>query len=219
MPRRLAVLVLAASVLAGAPAQAQGPAGFGGLFGHPAPPPPPTFVYRGWRIDISNPGRGVHPDMAAKRIEAQLDIVERAAPAPQVLAFMQGVPIIADPAEATEPGVYMRGHGVLLRVKRLDPKKPQALRQLLYAFQDQRLPGGYANPVVARARQEAMARRVWPQTAAMLHSDPDFFAFTASAYLAGAITREPYNRANLRATQPGYYRWLAGVFDGGRPRG
>jgi hypothetical protein len=52
----------------------------------------------------------------------------------------------------------------------------------------------------------------------MLRDDPDYFALTASAYLYGAITREPYTRANLRKTQPDAYQWLANLFDDGKGR-
>ena len=158
-------------------------------------------------------------DVVVKRIDAQLDLVAKADVRPDVLAYMRTVPIIGDASPGTEPGRYVRGQGVLLRVRLLDPKKPMVLRQLLYAYQDQKLPGGFANPDVARFRREAVARKAWPQTAAMLQSDPDYFAYTATAYLAGAITREPYNRANLRKTQPAYYDWLGKVLDGGKARG
>ena len=36
--------------------------------------------------------------------------------------------------------------------------------------------------------------------------------------LVGATTREPYTRAHLAKTQPGYYQWLAKLFDGGAAR-
>ena len=221
MGRRPAVIALAALLIAGtapsAPAAFAAPM-FGPFFGigRRAPPASLMFTYRGWRVDASR--AGTRPEVAIKRIEAQLDLVARAGMKTDILTFMRGVPIIADPSPGLEPGRYVRGRGVFMRVKLLDAKKPMILRQLLYAYQDQRLPGGFGNADVARFRREAIARKAWPQTAAMLQTDPDYFAFTASAYLAGTITREPYNRANLRKTQPYYYQWLAQLLDGGRPR-
>ncbi len=209
--------VLAALALAATGAGA-GPM-FGGLFGlgRHAPPPGLTYTYRGWRVDASRL-RAMKPEVVVKRIDAQLDLVAKTGVRPDALAYMRTVPIIGDGSPGTEPGRYVRGQGVLVRVKLLDPKKPMVLRQLLYAYLDQKLPGGFANPDVARFRREAVARKAWPRTAAMLQSDPDYFAYTATAYLAGAITREPYNRANLRKTQPYYYDWLGKVLDGGAPR-
>ena len=211
----LAVLVLAAA----APGMAASSA-FGGFFGlgRRSPPPSLTFTYRGWRVDASRAGQAMRPEAVIKRIDAQLDLVAKTGPRDDVLGYMRTIPIIADPSPGTEPGRYVRGRGVYVRVKLLDPKKPMVLRQLLYAYLDQKLPGGFANPDVTRFRREAIARKAWPQTAAMLQTDPDYFAFTATAYLNGAITREPYNRANLRKTQPYYYQWLGKVLDGGTPR-
>ena len=227
MGRRLLAIAAGALALAAvltasagaAPGESAAPV-FGGLFGlgPPAPAPSLVFTYRGWRVDASR-ARTQKPDVVVKRIEAQLDLVAKTGVRGDVLAFMRAVPIVADPSPGTEPGRYTRGRGVLVRVRLLDPKKPMVLRQLLYAYHDQKLPGGFANPDVARFRREAIARKAWPQTAAMLQNDPDYFAYTATAYLVGAITREPYNRANLRKTQPYYYQWLGNVLDGGKARG
>ena len=216
-------IALGAAILAAALASgghvAGAATGFDGLFGlgRHAPPPSLIFSYRGWRVDASRDG-GMKPETAVKRIKAQLDLVARTGGRPEIQAFMRTTPIIADPSIGPDPGVYVRGRGVVVRVRLLDPKKPMVLRQLLYAYLDQKLPGGFANPEVARFRQEAIARKAWPRTAAMLQNDADYFAFTATAYLTGAITREPYNRANLRKTQPYYYQWLGRVLDGGRAR-
>ena len=119
------------------------------------------------------------------------------------------------------PGRYTWRDRKIMRAgpKRLDAKRPaHAARQLLLAHQDQRLPGGFANPDVARFRQGITDRHVWPKTAIMLENNGEFFAVTASAYLYGDITREPYTRADLKKTQPDYYQWLANLFDDGRPR-
>jgi hypothetical protein len=131
---------------------------------------------------------------------------------------MRTIPIIGVGPAVPEPGRYTPGKGVFIRAKGLDDKHPVLLRQLLYAFEDQRLPGGFANPVAARLRAEAEAKHDWPKDATMLRSGADYFALTASAYLCGAITSEPYTRAELKRTQPDAGQWLAEIFDGGKPR-
>ena len=224
MGRRAAAIALVVTLLAGVaatPPTANAAPVFEAFFGigRHAPPPSLVYSYRGWRVDASRAGQTMKSEAIVKRIDAQLDLVAKTGVRDDVLTFMRGQPIVADPSAGTEPARYLRGRGVLVRVKLLDPRKPMVLRQLLYAYLDQRLPGGFANPDVARFRREAIARKAWPQTAAMLQSDPDYFTYTATAYLTGAITREPYNRANLRKTQPYYYQWLARVLDvAGRPR-
>jgi hypothetical protein len=217
MFRRQALIGIAAATLAGALAPSAKAGLLGPLFA-PRPEPSLVFSYRGWRVDASPALKGQRPMVTVRKLKTQIDIVEQAGLSPAVLAFMRAIPITATPPTAPDPGRYVPGKGVFIRAKGLDDKRPTLLRQLLYAYQHQQLPGGFANPVVERLRAEAAAKHVWPKDATMLRSGADYFAMTASAYLYGAITSEPYTRADLKRTQPDAYQWLAGVFDGGRPR-
>ena len=224
MTRRIALIafalwVLASGGLAVAAAQASptAPAFLTPLFGDRRPQPSLVFSYHGWRVNAARTARIQKPATTVRAIKTQLDIVEHVGLSPKVLAFMRSVPVTGTPGSGPEPGLYARGRGVSVHVKSLDDKRPIILRQLLYAYQDQVLPGGFANPDVTRFRQDAAGKHVWPMTATMLKDDPDYFAMTASAFLYGTITREPYTRADLLKTQPEAYRWLAGLF--GTPRG
>jgi hypothetical protein len=223
MTRRIAVIVLAclgqASLGLGVQAAPVPHVGLlPRLFASPRPPPSLMFTYHGWRIDASRAAKAQGAAKTVKLIEAQLDIVEHVGLQPKALDLLRTIPILGDMDRGPEPGRYVRGRGVFVRVKGLDPKRPVVLRQLLYAYQDRALPGGYANPDVARFRREAADKHVWPLTATMLADDADYFAMTATVYLYGAITREPYTRADLAKTQPDAYQWLANLFDGGRAR-
>lgn len=184
------------------------------------PPPSLAFAYDGFQVDASQAPKGVAPDKAIRQIKAQIDLVDHVGLKPEVIAFMRSTPIRADPAKPNAPGEsahYEPGRGVLVRISRLNPKKPILLEGMLEAYHAERIaPAAAAD--VTRFRSEADARHVWPKTAMMLQSDRSYFALTASAYLHGEITREPYSRANLRQTQPRYYRWLAMFFDDGRAR-
>jgi hypothetical protein len=184
---------------------------------HPRPAPPLVFAYHGWKVDASRSARGQPADKTVRAVEAQLDLVEHIGLKPDVLTLMRATPIIvvADNREAVS---YTRASGVVLNARKLEPRKPVALLGLLQAYLDRGLPGGLANPDIDRFRREAQAAHVWPINALMLRSNGDFFALTAGTYLLGATTREPYTRAHLQKTQPGYYQWLAGLFDGGLAR-
>jgi hypothetical protein len=183
----------------------------------PRPAPPLVFAYHGWKVDASRSARGQAADKTVRAVQAQLDLVERGGLKPDVLTLMRSVPILVV-ADNRETVSYTRTFGVVLNARRLDPKKPAALLGLLQAWLDRGLPGGLSNPDIDRYRREAMGAHVWPKTALMLQSNGDFFAMTAGAYLVGATTREPYTRAHLLKTQPGYYQWLARLFDGGVAR-
>ena len=226
MSRRYAVIALIAAGLCVGMLGLDAPAGAAPtpLFGVPlfAPrvaPPSLVFVYRGWSVRAGAAARTQRPDKTVRAIKAQIDIVEQLHLKPQVLNAWRALPIYADPSIGREVGRYTVDHTILLRVKRLDAKRPSLLHALLLAYQDHSLPAGFANPDIARFRAQIADRHVWPKTAVMLDNNGEFFAETASAYLCGEITREPYTRADLKKTQPDYYQWLANLFDDGRPRG
>lgn len=222
MSRRNAVIALiAAGLLTTGVAASANPTPFLGvpLFGPKRPVPSLDFSYRGWQVRADAVARTQPADKTIRAIKAQIDIVEQLRLKPEMLESLRTLPIYADPTLGREVGRYTGDRRILLRVKRLDPKHPALLHALLLAYQDRRLPGGFANADVARYRQQITGRRVWPKTAIMLENNGEFFAETASAYLFGEITREPYTRTDLKKTQPDYYQWLADRFDDGRPRG
>ena len=217
MFRRLALIAIAAAMVTGALASPAEAGLLGPLF-TAKPQPSLVFVYRGWRVDASRAVKGERPVVTVRKLEAQIDLVEHVGLSPQVLTFMRTIPIIGAAPNTVDPGRYVPGKGIFIKAKGLDDKRPVLLRQLLYAYENQQLPGGFANPTAERLRTQAIAKHVWPKDATMLRNGADYFAMTASAYLYGAITSEPYTRADLKRTQPDAYRWLADVFDAGRPR-
>ena len=222
MSRRYAVICLvAAGFFIGGLEVAAAPAPFFGapLFGARHPQPSLDFDYRGWRVRADAAARQQPSAKTVAAIKAQIDIVEQLRLKPPIIEALRAQPIYADASIGREVGRYSAERRILLRVKRLDAKRPSLLHALLLAYQDQKIPGGFANPDVARYRQQILTRHIWPKTAIMLQNNGEFFAVTASAYLYGEITREPYTRADLKKTQPDYYRWLARLFDDGRPRG
>jgi len=218
-----AISLLAALALFGAaPTQAAAPA-----FSAPAlfdllphkPQPSLVFAYDGFQVDASGARRTQSPEKTVLAVKAQIDLVERVRLKPDILAFMRTVPIKADPTKTGDPVRYAAGQGVLLKVKRLEPKKALLLAGLLEAYHDQKLNAVPAGADVNRFLVQAQTAHKWPKSAMMLQSDADYFGLTASTYLWGASTREPYSRQKLRQTQPDYYRWLAQMFDDGHARG
>jgi len=179
---------------------------------------PLIFDYRGFHVDLSG-GRGAMAD--AKMIDAvkrQIDIVEQVKLKPQVIAFMRTVKVWANPKRTgLGPGHYSHATGVDLQMDQLEPKKPILLHELLHAFHDPQLPGGFANQDVERFYDRGSAAG-WPGDSYMMSNAHEFFAVTASVYLYGDIPRPPESRKQLRDKQPQYYQWLADLFDDGKAR-
>jgi hypothetical protein len=206
-----------------APSAVAGPPHFAPRFlfalGPHRPPVNLVFDYGGFHVDASAARRLQSPDLTVRAVQRQIDLVDHVGLSPSMLGQMRAQRIFADPTAQGEAAAYQPGRGVLIKIKRLDAKKPVLLVGLLKAYHDQYLATGDAGRDIADFRAEAARDHVWPKTALMLQSDTDYFALTGAAYLYGAITREPYSRADLRQTQPRYARWLAMLFDDGRPRG
>ncbi|MBB2698230.1 hypothetical protein EFD56_11745 [Rhizobium phaseoli] len=178
---------------------------------------PLIFSYHGWQVDLTN-ARGAESDKEmVAAVKRQLDIVEHVDLNPDILAFMRTIRIWANPAAAGfGPGHYSHKTGIDLRVKSLDPDKPIILHELLHAYNDRMLPGGFDNPDIREFFDNG--RELWPTDSYMMSNSHEFFAVTASVYLFGDIERPPHSRNELRKNQPRYYQWLATLFDGGRPR-
>lgn len=176
------------------------------------------FDYRGFHVDLSG-ARGTMPDdTMIAAVKRQIDIVEQVRLKPQVLAFMQTIKIWAQPEETrTGPGHYAHATGIDLRMPQLDFNKPILLHELLHAYQDQQLPGGFNNENIATFYHRGHAAG-WPANSYMMSNSREFFAVTASVYLFGDIPRPPESREQLRARQPQYYQWLADLFDDGKQR-
>jgi hypothetical protein len=187
------------------------------VLAHTAAADPLVFSYHGWQVDLTN-AKGAESDQKmVAAVKRQLDIVERAGLKPQVLEFMRTIKIWANPANAKfGPGHYGSATGVDLRVKLLEADKPIILHELLHAYHDRLVPEGFKNPDIRRFFENGKA--LWPADSYMLSNNREFFAMTASVYLFGDIDRPPFSRAELRSKQPQYYRWLAALFDDGRPR-
>ncbi|ANM11025.1 MULTISPECIES: hypothetical protein [unclassified Rhizobium] len=176
-----------------------------------------VFNYHGWQVDLTN-ARGAEPDREmVTAVKRQLDIVEHVDLKPDILKFMRTIRIWANPAAAGfGPGHYSSKTGIDLRVRGLEPDKPIILHELLHAYNDRMLPGGFGNSDIKQFFNSGQA--LWLGNSYMMSNDREFFAVTASVYLFGDIDRPPYSRSQLKTNQPRYYQWLATLFDDGRPR-
>jgi hypothetical protein len=173
---------------------------------------PRAVDYHGWHIDVSQ-ASGQPADAVTRSIQKQIDGIETLGIAQDIVSFMRTVPLRAAGSGDGAPARYDRASGIDFRVDALDAKKPVLLQQLLRAFQEQKLKGDDVT-VITNAYKEARDSGAWPVNAPMLKSPQDFFAATATVYLFGDIDTEPFSRGRLHETQPEYWKWLGGVFDG-----
>jgi hypothetical protein len=92
-------------------------------------------------------------------------------------------------------------------------KAPVLLHELLHAYHARLLPDGYANKGVLGFYAYAKTKDLMPKDTYALKNQMEFFAVTASIFLAGKDDiHEPKTREALKEKMPDYYKYLVGVF-------
>jgi hypothetical protein len=199
IPSKLMLCVIAALLAAvtasSATAQAQG-----------------RFLYRGFAVDVSAASNFAKIENS---LEHQIDIVADSGVKPEIEKFFRAQKFALRPGLTEErhtPGVFDPEIGIAIDAVMMPPQKPIVLHELLHAFHDFKLPGGFNNPDVLLYYSRARDFHLYPANEYVLKNAKEFFAVTASLYLWGKVDREPHSRENLRARQPFYYAWLGELF-------
>jgi hypothetical protein len=92
-------------------------------------------------------------------------------------------------------------------------KEAVLLHELLHAYHARLLPDGYANKGVIGYYAFAKSKDLLPKEAYAMKNHMEFFAVTASIFLAGKSEfHDPKSREALKEKMPDYYKYLVGVF-------
>jgi hypothetical protein len=92
-------------------------------------------------------------------------------------------------------------------------KDPVLLHEFLHAYHSKLMPNGFDNKGIKEFYGEAQNKNLFPKEAYVLKNSKEFFAVTASIFLAGKDSvHEPFTRAKLKEQMPEYYKYLVGVF-------
>jgi hypothetical protein len=173
--------------------------------------------YRGFTIDESEVR--TLPEFEAMRTATreQIDIVCAVGLPEEVLTFFQHVAfqlIRAESKEKTSPGFYSPRTGkveVSSRVATIG-HKPVLLHELLHAYHDQRIKGGYANREILAFYARGQHLSGFAPKSHMLQNEKEYFACAATAYLFGVTAQEPFSREKLKETQPEFFEYLKTLF-------
>lgn len=129
---------------------------------------------------------------------------------PLIWGDNEKVPASLDPVTRAE---LMRTGVVMYRPLALADKnreRPVLLHELLHAYHDRGLPGGFGNPAIMAWFKQATEKKAYPADAYLMTNEKEFFAVTASVFLSGKDG--PVDRAQIRQAQPDYYRYLVWLF-------
>jgi hypothetical protein len=90
---------------------------------------------------------------------------------------------------------------------------PVMLHEFLHVYHARLMPNGYENKGIKDFYGQAKAKQLYEKDAYVVKNQNEFFAVTASIFLAGKdAIHEPYTRAQLKEKQPEYFKYLVGVF-------
>ena len=90
---------------------------------------------------------------------------------------------------------------------------PVILHELLHAYHGKLMALGFDNLGVKAYHADAMGKNVFPKEEYAIKNPQEFFAVTASVFLAGKESiHEPHTRARLKEKLPKYYKYLVELF-------
>ena len=90
---------------------------------------------------------------------------------------------------------------------------PVILHELLHAYHGKLLSLGFDNLGIRAYHADAMSKRVFTKEDYAMKNPQEFFAVTASIFLAGKESiHEPHTRARLKEKLPKYYKYLVELF-------
>jgi hypothetical protein len=90
---------------------------------------------------------------------------------------------------------------------------PVILHELLHAYHNKLMGGGMENLGIKAMYAQAVSKNVWPKEEYVMTNPQEFFAVTASVFLAGKGTiSEPHTRAQLKEKMPKHYKFLVELF-------
>jgi hypothetical protein len=90
---------------------------------------------------------------------------------------------------------------------------PVILHELLHAYHAKLMGGGLENLGVKAMYAKAVSENAFPKEEYAMTNPQEFFAVTASVFLAGKGTlSEPHTRARLKEKLPKYYKFLVELF-------
>jgi hypothetical protein len=117
-------------------------------------------------------------------------------------------PDFVDLAADAGPGVI-----VVRPVMLKHAEDPVLLHEFLHAYHAKLMPQGFDNLGIRAYHADAVSKNVFPKEEYAMMNHKEFFAVTASIFLAGKESmHEPKTRAQLKEKMPKYYKYLVELF-------
>lgn len=174
-------------------------------------------TYRGFTIDESQIRDAPALEEIRKAIKEQIDIVFAVGLPAEIQKFFQSVPFVLIPSDViprSSPGLYRREDRSVKITSRIVAigRRPVLLHELLHAYHDQRLPGGFKNRDIVGYFEKGKGVALYAPKSHMMQNQAEFFACAATSYLFGVTAQEPFSRERVKNGQPEFFAYLKGLF-------
>lgn len=171
-----------------------------------------SWEYSGWRFDTSGAKGALSPELI-QSFQRQIDMVEGLKIKPEIKRFWRGLTAYVEPTTRGGPGAYSDIRRRMELSMTPQPKdNPVLLHELIHAWHDQQLSGGFRNPMVRKLFTDAEKSRQFPPQSYMMENPVEFIAMCASVVLWGKAARPPFERANVKAKLPQAYAFIVEEF-------
>jgi hypothetical protein len=183
-------------------------------FGAANRPAPTLFTFKGMSVDVSSIQSLPNRDAILDALRGQINIIDAAITDPAQKSFVQSVPLVmaASLSGADNAAYVPSSKNVMLTTPSYSPEKPVVLHELMHAYHDQKLSGGFGNTEIQQFYQQAKNSGKFPANSYMLSSVGEYFAMMSSVYLHGSAARDPNTRQEIKDEQPDFYQWLVKEF-------
>ncbi len=179
----------------------------------PASGPTRKIEYQGVSIDVTSIQSLSNYNAVVESLHRQIDIVAVAVPDREKNAFLKSIPMVYAPGVAggSDNATYANGR-VVLTTLMFSPEKPVILHELMHAYHDQKVPGGFANPEILKLYEQAKSSGNFPADSYMLSRVGEYFAMMSSVYLHGSAARDPFTRDAVKQKQLDFCTWMLKEF-------
>jgi hypothetical protein len=150
-------------------------------------------------------------------LKEQIDMIYAVGLPDEIMTFFQNIPISITPPSSAyniEPGVYSTKEKDVRVARGLATYRhePILIHGMLYAYQDQKIDGGYKNPTIETFYDQARARNLYKVGSLMMSNSHAYFASAATTYLYGVSGQEPFRREEIQAVQPEVIQYFKALF-------
>jgi hypothetical protein len=178
------------------------------------------ILYKGFTIDESACSGMPQMDSMVSRTRDQIDLLSGVGESEEMLRFFQSIRITLKPIPLSggTPGLYLGNQTrdvEILPVITLTGHKPVLLHEMLHAYHDLKLEGGFMNNDILRYYLTARSRHLFDSHSHMMSNQREFFACAATTYLFGVTAQEPFTRERLKQCDPEFYSYLESLFGSG----